>query len=68
MYGGADPKLQSKELYRGADIVVATPGRLIDFINRGRISLSLVKYLIIDEADMMFDMGFEPQIRKIRRP
>lgn len=65
VYGGADPKLQSKELYRGADIVVATPGRLIDFINRGRVSLSLVKYLIIDEADMMFDMGFEPQIRTI---
>jgi ATP-dependent RNA helicase DDX3X len=65
VYGGADPKVQSKELSKGADIVVATPGRLIDFINRGRVSLNLVKYLIIDEADMMFDMGFEPQIRTI---
>lgn len=65
VYGGADPKVQSKELYRGADIIVATPGRLIDFINRGRVSLCQVKYLIIDEADMMFDMGFEPQIRTI---
>ena len=65
VYGGADPKLQSKELAKGADIIVATPGRLIDFINRGRVCLSLVKYLIIDEADMMFDMGFEPQIRTI---
>ncbi|OMJ71285.1 hypothetical protein SteCoe_30546 [Stentor coeruleus] len=65
VYGGADPKIQSKELARGADIIVATPGRLIDFINRGKIDLSLVKYLVIDEADMMFDMGFEPQIRTI---
>lgn len=65
VYGGADPKIQSKELGKGADIIVATPGRLIDFINRGKISLSLVKYLVIDEADMMFDMGFEPQIRTI---
>jgi ATP-dependent RNA helicase DDX3X len=65
VYGGADPKVQSKELGKGADMIVATPGRLIDFINRGRLNLSLVKYLVIDEADMMFDMGFEPQIRTI---
>ena len=65
VYGGADPKIQSKEISKGADIVVATPGRLIDFINRGRINLSLVKYLVIDEADLMFDMGFEPQIRTV---
>ena len=65
IYGGADPKIQSKEIIKGADIVVATPGRLIDFINRGRINLSLVKYLVIDEADLMFDMGFEPQIRTV---
>ena len=65
VYGGADPKIQSKELGKGADIVVATPGRLIDFINRGKINLELVKYLVIDEADLMFDMGFEPQIRII---
>ncbi|OMJ87031.1 hypothetical protein SteCoe_11360 [Stentor coeruleus] len=62
VYGGADPKIQSKELDRGADIIVATPGRLIDFTNRGRITLNLVKYLILDEADRMLDMGFEPQI------
>ena len=65
IYGGADPKIQSRELSKGADIIVATPGRLIDFLNRGRISLSLIKYLVIDEADMMFDMGFEQQIRTI---
>jgi ATP-dependent RNA helicase DDX3X len=65
VYGGADAKLQSKELLKGADVVVATPGRLIDFLNRGRVELALVKHLVIDEADMMFDMGFEPQIRTI---
>jgi ATP-dependent RNA helicase DDX3X len=65
VYGGADPKLQSKELDKGADIIVATPGRLIDFNNRGKITLSLVKYLIMDEADRMLDMGFEPQILMI---
>ncbi|OMJ79615.1 hypothetical protein SteCoe_20345 [Stentor coeruleus] len=65
IYGGADPKSQSKELTKGTDIIVATPGRLIDFINRGKIEMSLVKYLIIDEADKMFDMGFESQIRVI---
>lgn len=65
VYGGADPKIQSRELEKGADIIVATPGRLIDFTNRGRITLSLIKYLILDEADRMLDMGFEPQIQII---
>jgi ATP-dependent RNA helicase DDX3X len=65
VYGGTDPKLQSKELEKGADIIVATPGRLIDFTSRGRIGLQNVKYLVLDEADRMLDMGFEPQIRLI---
>ena len=65
VYGGTDPKLQSKELEKGADIIVATPGRLIDFTSRGRIGLHCVKYLVLDEADRMLDMGFEPQIRMI---
>lgn len=65
VYGGADPKAQGRELDRGADIVVATPGRLIDFINRGRIELDTLQYLVLDEADRMLDMGFEPQIRQI---
>ena len=65
VYGGADPKIQSRELDKGADIIVATPGRLIDFTNRGRITLNLVKYLILDEADRMLDMGFEPQIMMV---
>jgi ATP-dependent RNA helicase DDX3X len=65
VYGGANIQLQTKELDRGADLLVATPGRLVDLITRGRIRLDIVKFLILDEADRMLDMGFEPQIRRI---
>ena len=65
VYGGADAKAQLRELARGCDILVATPGRLQDFVDRGVVSLSNTKRLILDEADRMLDMGFEPQIKKL---
>jgi ATP-dependent RNA helicase DDX3X len=65
VYGGANIQNQQRELDRGADLLVATPGRLVDLIERGRIKLDCVRFLVLDEADRMLDMGFEPQIRRI---
>lgn len=65
VYGGADIGSQLKQIERGCDLLAATPGRLVDLIERGRISLSNIRYLVLDEADRMLDMGFEPQIRRI---
>ena len=65
VYGGVPHAEQLKELRNGADIIIATPGRLNDFINHYQINLKLTHNLIIDEADRMLDMGFEPQINKI---
>ncbi|EXJ96481.1 hypothetical protein A1O1_01607 [Capronia coronata CBS 617.96] len=65
VYGGADIGTQLRSIERGCDLLVATPGRLVDLIERGRISLANIKYLVLDEADRMLDMGFEPQIRRI---
>ncbi|KAK4144703.1 P-loop containing nucleoside triphosphate hydrolase protein [Dichotomopilus funicola] len=67
-YGGNAIKDQIAELKRGAEIIVATPGRLIDLLaaNSGRVTnLKRATYLVLDEADRMFDMGFEPQVMKI---
>ena len=57
--------MQLRYLERGVDILVAIPGRLVDMIERARVSLRMIKYLALDEADRMLDMGFEPQIRRI---
>ncbi|EJU03568.1 DEAD-domain-containing protein [Dacryopinax primogenitus] len=65
VYGGADIGQQLRQIERGCDLLSATPGRLVDLIERGRISLANVRYLVLDEADRMLDMGFEPQIRRI---
>ena len=53
------------ELNKGAHVVVACPGRLLDLLNQNKINLHRTTYLVIDEADRMLDMGFEPQIRKV---
>ncbi|KAG8770919.1 DEAD-box ATP-dependent RNA helicase [Ceratobasidium sp. 428] len=65
VYGGADINQQLRQIERGCDLLSATPGRLVDLIERGRISLANIQYLVLDEADRMLDMGFEPQIRRI---
>uniref|UniRef100_A0A3Q2QHW6 RNA helicase n=1 Tax=Fundulus heteroclitus TaxID=8078 RepID=A0A3Q2QHW6_FUNHE len=65
VYGGADIGQQIRELERGCHLLVATPGRLVDMMERGKIGLDHCNYLVLDEADRMLDMGFEPQIRRI---
>ena len=65
VYGGAPVVNQLRDMERGCDLLVATPGRLSDLIERARVSLQRVGYLALDEADRMLDMGFEPQIRRI---
>ena len=65
VYGGAARGPQMGELRRGVEIVIATPGRLLDFLEARVTSLSRVTYLVLDEADRMLDMGFEPQIRQV---
>ncbi|XP_035035998.2 probable ATP-dependent RNA helicase DDX17 isoform X2 [Hippoglossus stenolepis] len=65
VYGGAPKGPQIRDLERGVEICIATPGRLIDFLEAGKTNLQRCTYLVLDEADRMLDMGFEPQIRKI---
>lgn len=65
IYGGQSIELQLRALRRQPEIVVATPGRLLDHLNRGTIDLSSLDFVVIDEADEMLDMGFLPDIEKI---
>jgi ATP-dependent RNA helicase DDX5/DBP2 len=65
VYGGAPKGPQIRDLRNGVEIVIATPGRLIDMLDSRVTNLRRVTYLVLDEADRMLDMGFEPQIRKI---
>ncbi|CAB9519780.1 dependent RNA helicase [Seminavis robusta] len=64
-YGGAAKYHQIQALERGVEVVIATPGRLNDLLEMRKADLSHIKYLVLDEADRMLDMGFEPQIRSI---
>ncbi|XP_011208998.2 ATP-dependent RNA helicase p62 isoform X1 [Bactrocera dorsalis] len=65
IFGGAPKGKQANDLERGVEIVIATPGRLLDFLATGVTNLRRCTYLVLDEADRMLDMGFEPQIRKL---
>lgn len=65
IYGGVGFEPQTRALRRGVDLVVATPGRLLDLLGRGHLDLSRVQVLVLDEADRMLDMGFAPDVRRI---
>jgi len=65
VYGGKNRYDQTNELKAGVEVVVATPGRLIHMIRKGVLSMRRVTYLVLDEADRMLDLGFEPQVRSI---
>jgi ATP-dependent RNA helicase RhlE len=65
VYGGASMDRQINALRRGVDILIATPGRLEDLWQRGHVSLPRLERVVLDEADRMLDMGFEPQVRAI---
>lgn len=65
VYGGSNVGDQMRDLDRGCHLLVATPGRLVDMLDRGKIGLASCRFLVLDEADRMLDMGFEPQIRTI---
>lgn len=65
VYGGGDRRQQMNAVAKGVEIVVATPGRLYDLMQNGVLKTSSVSYVVLDEADRMLDLGFEPQIKKI---
>jgi superfamily II DNA/RNA helicase len=67
IYGGVSMSRQIKALHAGVDIVIATPGRLNDLLERGELSLADVSFVVLDEADQMADMGFLPQVERILR-
>ncbi len=65
VYGGASIEVQIKEFKKGAKIIVATPGRINDLLDRGKVDLSSIKYLVLDEADEMLNMGFKEDLDSI---
>ncbi|XP_050099956.1 probable ATP-dependent RNA helicase DDX43 [Anopheles aquasalis] len=65
LYGGGDRRAQMNVVRSGVEIIIATPGRLNDLVQEGVVNVSSITYLVLDEADRMLDMGFEPQIRKV---
>ncbi len=67
VYGGADIERQVKNLRKGSDVIIATPGRLIDLGDRGEVKVEGLDVLVLDEADRMADMGFMPQVEWVLR-
>ncbi len=65
IFGGVGERAQIDELRRGIDVLVATPGRLLDLMGRGYVDLSEIEFFVLDEADRMLDMGFLPDVRKV---
>ncbi|XP_075999839.1 putative ATP-dependent RNA helicase DDX4 [Genypterus blacodes] len=65
VYGGVSTAYQMREISNGCNVLCGTPGRLLDMINRGKVGLCKVRYLVLDEADRMLDMGFEPDMRRL---
>ena len=65
VYGGVGHTPQIRTLSRGVDILIATPGRLLDLMNQGHVRLDAVETLVLDEADRMLDMGFIRDVKKI---
>ena len=68
VYGGGDRKKQMKVVTEGVQIIIATPGRLNDLVEAGCINVESITYLVLDEADRMLDMGFEPQVNFLYHP
>jgi ATP-dependent RNA helicase DDX3X len=62
IYGGAEVREQLRQIERGCDLLVATPGRLVDLMERGRLGMENIRFLVLDEADRMLDMGFEVRV------
>ncbi len=67
LIGGMSPVLQEKALARGVDVIIATPGRLLEHLEKGKVILQAIEMLVVDEADRMLDMGFIPDIENIIR-
>ncbi|XP_066567581.1 putative ATP-dependent RNA helicase DDX4 isoform X2 [Amia ocellicauda] len=65
VYGGISTAYTIREVMRGCNVLCGTPGRLLDIIGKGKVGLSKLRYLVLDEADRMLDMGFEPDMRKL---
>jgi len=65
IFGGVSQNRQTQDLNRGVDILIATPGRLLDLMNQGYVNLNYIQYFVLDEADRMLDMGFINDIKKI---